>query len=59
MIESVSVFDSLLAALLKDADYPWFWNGEKFTGDRVNDIHLKNEEKQAARDKLKEGREQP
>jgi hypothetical protein len=31
-------------------DYPWFWSGGKFTGDRVNDIHLTNLEKQAARD---------
>ena len=21
-------------------DYPWFWRGDQFTGDRVNDIHL-------------------
>jgi hypothetical protein len=25
------------------------WNGKTFTGDRVNDIHLANAEKQAAR----------
>jgi hypothetical protein len=30
-------------------DFPWFWDGETFTGDRVNDIHLTNAEKQAAR----------
>ena len=29
--------------------YPWFWPGGKFTGDRVNDVHLTNTEKQAAR----------
>ena len=21
-------------------DYPWFWNGDAFTGDRMNDLHL-------------------
>jgi N-6 DNA Methylase len=30
-------------------DFPWFWNGSSFVGDRVNDVHLSNEEKQAAR----------
>ncbi len=30
-------------------DYPWFWSGKEFIGDRVNDIHLPNVEKQAAR----------
>ncbi len=30
-------------------DFPWFWNGKTFTGDRVNDIHLTNAKKQAAR----------
>ncbi|MBN9118096.1 MAG: SAM-dependent DNA methyltransferase, partial [Planctomycetes bacterium] len=30
-------------------DYPWFWPGGTFTGDRVNDLHLTNAEKQAAR----------
>ena len=30
-------------------EFPWFWNGDTFTGDRVNDIHLTNAEKQAAR----------
>ncbi len=33
------------------AEYPWFWKGNEFTGDRVNDIHLTNEEKRKARDK--------
>ncbi len=33
--------------------FPWFWNGDTFTGDRVNDVHLTNAEKQAARDRLK------
>lgn len=32
------------------ADFPWFWNGKEFKGDRVNDVHLTNEEKQQARD---------
>ncbi|MBL9140458.1 MAG: hypothetical protein JNK53_01210, partial [Phycisphaerae bacterium] len=32
------------------ADFPWFWDGKEFKGDRVNDIHLTNEEKQQARD---------
>ncbi|RZB36554.1 MAG: hypothetical protein SRB2_02050 [Desulfobacteraceae bacterium Eth-SRB2] len=30
--------------------YPWFWKDGEFTGDRVNDIHLKNEEKKKARE---------
>jgi hypothetical protein len=30
-------------------EYPWLWNGSKFTGDRLNDIHLKIEQKQNAR----------
>jgi hypothetical protein len=35
------------------ADYPWFWSGKEFVGDRVNDIHLTNAEKQAARNAKK------
>ena len=31
------------------ADYPWFWSGGEFVGDRINDVHLANAEKQAAR----------
>ena len=31
------------------ADYPWFWNGSNFTGDRVNDVHLTIEQKRKAR----------
>lgn len=31
------------------ADYPWFWVGEKFTGERVNDVHLTLAGKNAAR----------
>ena len=33
--------------------YPWFWEDGEFTGDRVNDIHLTNEEKRNSRDKGK------
>jgi len=33
--------------------YPWFWNNGEFTGDRVNDIHLTNEEKRQARENAK------
>ena len=33
-------------------EYPWFWKGKEFVGDRVNDVHLTNAEKQAAK-KLK------
>jgi hypothetical protein len=29
--------------------YPWFWQAGKFTGDRVNDYHLTNAQKRAAR----------
>jgi len=30
-------------------DYPWFWDGKTFTGERVNDVHLTNAEKLTAR----------
>ena len=30
---------------------PWFWNSDKFTGERVNDVHLAIAEKRAARDR--------
>lgn len=30
-------------------EYPWFWNDKEFVGDRVNDLHLSNAEKLAAR----------
>lgn len=33
------------------ADFPWFWNGEGFTGDRVNDGHLTKKQKEEARKK--------
>ncbi len=29
-------------------EYPWFWSGKEFTGDRVNDVHLTNAAKGAA-----------
>ena len=31
------------------AEYPWFWDGNSFTGDRLNDIHLTIAEKHKAR----------
>ncbi len=34
-------------------DFPWFWKGNKFVGDRINDVHLTNSEKQAARKRTK------
>jgi hypothetical protein len=30
-------------------DFPWFWKDDKFTGDRVNGVHLENEVKRTAR----------
>ncbi len=38
------------------ADYPWFWRGERFVGDRVNDVHLTTGEKLAARKAKQAGR---
>jgi hypothetical protein len=35
------------------AEFPWFWDGNSFTGDRLNDIHLTIAEKQAARSRKK------
>ena len=37
------------------SDYPWFWSGNEFLGDRVNDIHLTIAEKEAARSQKQEG----
>ena len=34
-------------------EYPWFWDGGTFEGDRVNERHYTNAEKQAAREGLK------
>jgi len=30
-------------------EFPWFWNGSEFTGDRVNDVHLSREQKEKAK----------
>ena len=32
--------------------FPWFWKNDAFTGDRINDIHLTNPQKRAAREKV-------
>ena len=34
-------------------EYPWFWKRKEFIGDRVNDVHLTNAVKGAARDKAR------
>ncbi len=35
----------------RDKDqFPWFWKDGLFVGDRVNDFHLSNAQKHAARD---------
>jgi hypothetical protein len=34
-------------------DYPWFWSGNDPVRDRVNDVHLTNDEKTAARQRKK------
>lgn len=55
-----SLFDALAESLAIAAafnkeperpkdEYPWFWTGDVFTGDRVNDVHITNAQKQAAR----------
>lgn len=31
-------------------DFPWFWKNDVFTGDRVNDVHLANDQKRNARE---------
>jgi hypothetical protein len=33
------------------AQFPWFWDGDRFTGERVNDVHLPLAIKQGFRDK--------
>ena len=33
-------------------DYPWFWSGDQFTGDRVNDIHLTKRRKSKLRKEM-------
>jgi hypothetical protein len=37
-------------ALRPKTDFPWFWSGSTFSGDRVNDVHLSVAEKQKARE---------
>ena len=37
------------AELRPQDDYPWFWRGGEFTGDRVNGVHLTVTEKHMAR----------
>ena len=39
----------------EQAQFPWFWNNGKFTGERVNDVHLTNDEKQKARERAEGG----
>lgn len=34
-------------------DFPWFWSGKEFVGDRVNDVHLENDKKAAAKSQRK------
>ncbi|MGI6284418.1 N-6 DNA methylase [Neomoorella humiferrea] len=36
--------------------FPWFWKNGKFTGDRVNNVHLTNEEKRKARETVNRSR---
>jgi hypothetical protein len=61
------VFKRDLKSILKDKDrgneperdndgYPWFWSEKKFVGERVNDVHLTNAEKQAVRTRKKGAR---
>ena len=37
-------------SLREQKQFPWFWNGGNFTGERVNHVHLAIAEKHAARD---------
>lgn len=39
--------------LRDQAQFPWFWKNGKFTGERVNDVHLTNGAKSAARDAVR------
>lgn len=34
-------------------EFPWFWRGGQFTAERVNDVHLTNMEKRAARERAR------
>jgi hypothetical protein len=36
-------------------EFPWFWKNGAFTGDRINDVHLTNAQKRAAREKAGHG----
>ena len=36
--------------LREQEQFPWFWKGDKFTGERVNHVHLAIAEKRATRD---------
>ncbi|AVX30040.1 hypothetical protein CTH_0435 [Carboxydocella thermautotrophica] len=36
--------------------FPWFWKNGKFTGERVNNVHLTNEEKRKAREAVNRSR---
>lgn len=38
---------------MREEEYPWFWDGGTFKGERVNDRHYTITEKQAARERLK------
>jgi hypothetical protein len=40
-------------------DFPWFWKDSQFVGERVNEVHLKNAEKQKARDQISSRKEKP
>jgi hypothetical protein len=39
----------------QQAQYPWFWEDGKFTGERVNDVHFTLAEKRAAREAARGG----
>jgi hypothetical protein len=38
-------------SLRPKTDFPWFWKGGRFTGERVNDVHLTSAEKRAAHER--------
>jgi N-6 DNA Methylase len=35
--------------------FPWFWKNGAFTGDRINNVHLTNTQKRAARERVNHG----
>ena len=39
----------------EQSQHPWFWQNGKFTGERVNDVHLTLAEKRAAREAARAG----